>query len=156
MGGAGRHQAYLAVNAPAQVPALRRLLGVIAAHGNDVRTKAQVRREFIHEADVAVRPAPQMVPVDPDIAVGHHAVEHDEAAFCAIDFCDLERVAVPADPAKKKAAGRTGRIVDGDRTLDRVVMRDRDRAPGAVVKTGLLSALRIAFRKTPAVREQFD
>jgi len=95
VGSTGRHQAYLSMDASAQVPAQRHSLA-LSQHGDNVGARAQVRRESIHEADAAFRPASWTVPVDSDIAVDHYAVEHDEAAFCAVDFCDLERVAVSA------------------------------------------------------------
>ena len=49
-------------------------------HRQYILAWAQVRRQFINEAHVAIRPMTEKLPVEIDIAVGHNAVEDDKSA----------------------------------------------------------------------------
>src|ERR1035438_8879810 len=65
-------------------PARCRLGGIVGAHCEHIgglRAELQMARQFVPETHVPVRPLSEMNTVDPDFAVGHHAIELDEDAL---------------------------------------------------------------------------
>jgi hypothetical protein len=125
------------VDAGAGVPAQGRLERVVDAHGEDVgaAVRGQELREVVAEADEAVGPATEELPVDPDLAVHVDAVElHDD--LLPGHGGEREALPVPADPVVEVAARglALGRRVE--RPLDAPVVGQVERAPGGVVEAG--------------------
>ena len=105
---AGGDQPHLAVDPRAGIPARSGLLRVVHAHRNHILARAQVRRQLVDKAHVAVRPVPQQLAIQVDIAVGHHSVEDDErpprGRRLRIRRGNGEALAVPADAGRHKCA----------------------------------------------------
>ena len=72
------NQPYRAIDASALVPARGGLLLRVAADGNHVVrgwSETKMAGQVVIEAHIAVGTVAQMKTVDPDVAIGHHAVE---------------------------------------------------------------------------------
>src|ERR1035437_7120774 len=105
--GIGSDKSDVTINARAGVPARRRLGRSVGANGEDIRlaiAEIEIPGQFVLEADVAERPMAKLEAVDPDIAVGHDAVELDEDAALGIIGGQREMFAIPANAARQKGA----------------------------------------------------
>src|SRR5205807_2186501 len=116
-------------------------LRVVHPHGDDVARPAvaEVRRELVAEGAVAIRPLPEVMPVDPDLAVTVGAVELDEHQPARVPLGYGERLAVPPHPAGQRPAAGAARSHGRPATL--MVRRSRmsaDEAPTAI-STGSFS-----------------
>ena len=74
----GRDQPDVAVDPAARIPA-RGLIRVVQSNRKDVVVSRSYKRSEVHpEGRIAVRPSAGIVPVEPDIQVGHCAVDIEE------------------------------------------------------------------------------
>ena len=148
----GCYQANVAINARPAVPARSRLSGIIGAHGEDIRlvfAEVQMPGQFVAETDVTVGPLAEVEAVDPDVAVGHDAVEVDEDATLGIIRRKYEMLAIPADAGGQKAARAAGGIICIERAFDAPVMGHVQAAPRGVIKVGFLGVRGIGLEKAP-------
>ena len=90
-----------------------------------------------------------MKAVDPDIAIGHDAIEDDVYVAMRVGFGKREILAVPADPIGKVAAALSGWIGLGDWSRDAPVVGNIEGSPSAVVERGLLGTVSIFLKKSP-------
>src|ERR1035437_3467294 len=105
--GIGDNQPNVTIDTRATVPARRRLGRSVGADGEGIRlsiAEIGMPGQFVLEADVAERPMAKLEAVDPDIAVGHDAVELDEDAALGIIGGQREMFAIPANAARQKGA----------------------------------------------------
>src|SRR2546430_1549332 len=128
----------------------------ICADGDHVAlaTVAEVRRELVSEGAVAVRPLPQVVPVDPDLAVAIHAVELDEHEPARIRHGNKEGLAVPAHAARQRPALRAGGILLAEFPLDAPIVRHVQRPPGGVGERRLLCPGHVPEMESPSAIER--
>src|SRR6266446_5706428 len=106
-------------------------------------------RQFIAKADIAIRTLPQVEAINPNVAVGHDAIEVDEDAPARVVSGQREVFAIPADTCRQKTTRASRWILLIEWPLYTPVMRNVQYAPGAVVEIRFLSAWSIAFKKTP-------
>ena len=114
--GVGEEEVDVAVDAGAGIPAGSGLLGVVGADGEEVVAGVEVAGEFVAEGDVAVGAVAEVESVDPDVGVGHDAVEGDEDLLVSGIVREGEVFAVPTDAvgeeggpgASEGCAGRRG------------------------------------------------
>jgi hypothetical protein len=99
----GHDEPDVPVNARAGIPPRRRLGGIICAHAQHVSlvAKIQMAGQVIAKARVAGRALAQMKAIDPDIAVGHHAVEVDENTLAGVLPAKREGLAIPTHPRRQ-------------------------------------------------------
>src|SRR4029077_9590927 len=149
------HQTDVAVDAGARVPARVGLLRVVRPYGDDVarRAVAEPRRQLVRERAVAVRPLPQVMPVDPDFAVAIHPVELDEHEPARVPLGYGERLAVPAHAAGQRSAAGTRGIGIAELPLDAPVVRYIQAAPAGVVERRFLSAGDVTQMESPRAVE---
>jgi hypothetical protein len=148
--GVGRDEADVPVDAGAGVPARGGLPRVVGADGDDVRlAEVQMFGQLVAEADVTVGPFAKMMPVDPHVAVRHHAVELDEDAALRVLCGEVEVLAVPADARGQVAAVLARGVLLVERPLDAPVVRHVETAPGRVVELGPLGARPVALEEAP-------
>ena len=129
---AGDDEADVAIDSGAGVPAGGGLGGVVAADGEGVGgggAEVEVAGEFVAESDVAVGALAEVVAVDPDVAVGHDAVELDEDAAVGVGDGDGEVFAIPADTVGEVGSALSGRVGLGERAFDGPVVGDAEGAP---------------------------
>src|SRR4029077_1467281 len=150
------HQTDVAVDAGARVPARVGLLRVVRPYGDDVarRAVAEPRRQLVRERAVAVRPLPQVMPVDPDFAVAIHPVELDEHEPARVPLGYGERLAVPAHAAGQRSAAGTRGIGIAELPLDAPVVRYIQAAPAGVVERRFLSAGDVTQMESPRAVER--
>ncbi len=152
----GREQAHVAVNAGAGIPAGGGLLRVIGADREQVRpgcAEVQVTGQIVPEGHVAVGPLAEMEAVDPNVAVGHHAIEFDGNTPRGIVCRQGESFAIPADAGREECARAAGGILLVERAFDGPVVRNVEPAPGTVHEIGLLGAGSIGFEEPPVAVE---
>ena len=156
MGLGGGHQADVAIDAGAAVPARVGLHGIVHVHGDDISAGFQVGSQVIGEAGVAVGPGPQLVAVDPDGAVHIDAVEFDGVQLVLVVSGHTEGLAIPAG-TRGEIAHRTaaGGGLDGVE-LDAPVVGQVEAAPGPVVEADGLGAGLLAELEAPARVEVRD
>jgi hypothetical protein len=106
--------------------------------------------EFVAETDVTVGALPERVTVDPDLAVGHHAVKFDEHAARGVIRREGEAFAVPADARREERAGAGRRRLLVERAGDAPIVRHVHDAPRGVGEIGQLRARGVALEETPA------
>src|SRR5438128_652921 len=87
--------------------------------------------------------------VDPDVAVGHNAVEVDEDEPAFVICRQREMFAIPADAGGKKTARAAGWVVLVEWSLDTPIVRHVQLTPGLIIKLRMLSSSRVAFEKEP-------
>ena len=153
--GARAHQADVAVDAAAGVPAPAGLDGIVHAHGDDVvlSGRVQQRGDVKVEGAVAIGASAGQPAVDPDLAVHIDAVElHGHA----LRVRGPEMLAVPADPAGQGSAVDSGRVGPGEFSLDTPVVGEVQAAPGGVVEGGLRLRRVVPEPEQPAEIEVFD
>src|SRR5947208_12118650 len=105
-------------------------------------------RQFIAKADIAIRTLPQVEAINPNVAVGHDAIEVDEDAPSRVVGWQREMFAIPADTCRQETARASRWILLVEWPFNTPVMRNVQHAPGAVIEVWLLSAWSIAFKKT--------
>src|SRR5882724_5945682 len=94
---AGFHEPDMAVDASARIPA-RRGVRVIEADGQDVfRAELEVGRQVHAPRSIAVRPAADVLAVEPDIRVSHGAVNIQIHAAALVGGGHIEMFAIPGD-----------------------------------------------------------
>src|SRR6185312_4690342 len=94
--------------------------------------------KFVTKADVTVGTMAEVKAVDPDIAVGHHAVELHGHAVVGSAGREGEMLSIPADAAGKVSARAAGFVGPGKRAFDAPIVRDVQFAPGGIVELILL------------------
>ena len=150
-----RHQPYMPIEPRAGVSARCRLRRSITADGQQIwRSWLEMLRNIIAEADIDVRSAPEMVAVDPDIAVRHNPVKlnpHPSANGGHPDFPPI-----PSHPRGQPAARSGGgrRLVEFP--LDAPVVRLSDSPPRLGIEARFLRAFRIPLKKSPAFIQRLD
>ena len=92
--------------------------------------------------------------IDPDVAVGHDAVEVDEDALAAIGSGDGEGFAVPADAGGQESSSAASGVPGVERALDAPVVRQVEGAPRRIVEGGGLGAGGVGFEEAPALIER--
>jgi len=100
----GDRHPHMPVNARTGIPAAVRLLGIVHAHGKDIRLAAEVqkRRQVILETEIAERIMAKVLAVDPDIAVAIDTVKLHGDFFTAQRLWRRKSFAIPAMPVGKK------------------------------------------------------
>ena len=91
-----------------------------------------------------------MEAVDPNIAVGHHAVESNIDAPMHIFGGQIKRLAIPRDSGREKAAGRATLILLVNGTGNAPVVRYGDVLPAGIVHRGLFRMSRVTLQKLPS------
>ena len=101
------------------------------------RRRREVRREVEGEADVAVGPAAELVPVQEHRGVRHRPVDLDRVVAAPGRLGHREALAVPghAEEGQRALVGADLRV---ERALDRPVVGQVEDAPAAVVEVGPL------------------
>jgi len=150
-----RHEAHVTIDPRSGVPARVGLLRVVHADGDHVAgaTVVEIRRELVLEGAVAVGPLPQVVPVDPDLAIAVHAVELDEHEPARILRGHEEDLAVPPHAAGQRPTPRTGRVLLAEFPLDAPVVRQVERAPGGVGERRFLCCGNVPEMESPIAIE---
>ena len=126
--------------------------GIVGTDGKHVRlvaAKVEVAGQLVAKADVTIRPLAQVEAVDPDIAVGHDAVEVDEDTPHSISREQREMFSIPADAGGKKATCSTRRVAPVEWSFDTPVVRHVELAPRRIIKVWLFSSSLVAFEKEP-------
>ena len=127
----GFHQPSVAVNPRAGIPAGTPTLG-IETHGNQVfAAESQMRREIHAERRIAVGPGREFVAVDPDLGVGHCAIEIEEHLFAFVLGWEREGLFIPADGFPWQLGGVSPQIL-AERAFDAPVVRQVELAPSGV------------------------
>ena len=86
--------------------------------------------QFVAEAHIPIGPLAQRKPVDPDFAIGHHAIElHEHAARRGIGG-QHKVFAVPAHSAGQKRARSARRSLFVEGAFDAPIVGQADGTPG--------------------------
>src|SRR5690349_17388367 len=99
--------------------------------------------QFVTETHVPIRTFAKLEPINPDIAVGHDAVEVDEDALLRKFSGESEMFAVPANASWKKTTCASGRIFLIKGTFDAPIMWNIEFAPVGVVEHRSLRTRRV-------------
>src|SRR5436853_3809637 len=110
--------------------------------------------QFIAKADIAKRPLPQVEAIDPNVAVGHDAIEVNEDATARVVSRQPEMFAIPADSCRQKTTRTSRWILLVERPFDTPVMWHVELPPCAVIEVWFLSPWSIASKKTPLAIER--
>ena len=95
-----------------------------------------------------------MEAIDPNVAVGHDAIEVDEDAPARVVCGQRETFAIPADTCRQETTRASRRILLVEWPFNTPVMRHVELPPCAVIEVWSLSAWSIAFKKTPIAVER--
>jgi len=98
-------QKYMTVDAASGVPTGGGLHRIVHPHGNHIGfggPEGHFAGQFILKGAVSERPFPQMLSVDPDIAVGHNAFELDKDSLPGFRSGNDQVLAVPSDAGGHK------------------------------------------------------
>ncbi len=87
-------------------------------------SEVDVASQFVVEADGAIRASAEVEAVDPDVAVGHYAVEDNEYMFGSLGWGKAELFAVPSNARWEEASALAGGIGLSDGPSDGPVVRD--------------------------------
>ncbi len=149
--GIGDDNADMAIDARAGVPAGGGLHRIIGADGEDIvgAGSVEVAGEFIAEANVTIGAFAEVEAVDPDIGVGHDAVEVDEDAAVGVGGRKGEMLAIPADARGEECARAAGGGIGVEGAFDGPVMRDGDIFPGGIVESDLFPVGAVRLQKLP-------
>src|SRR5713101_2211875 len=129
----GGDEPDMAIDPRPRVPARVRLLRIVHAHRNDVATAiAEVWGKVVTERAVPVGSLPEVLPVDPHLAVAIDAVEFDEDQLAGIGRRNGERLAIPPHAARQRAAPHARGILFAEFSLDAPVVRHIERAPAGI------------------------
>ena len=125
----GRDQPDVAIDPASRVPPAR-LLEIIDTNGDDVvAIRARPKSDVALNADVAVFVVPNLLSIHPHIRAIEDAIELQQQSLAGELRRKAERLAIPADPDRRKAAGAARGIVRLPRTFDAPVMRHIESAP---------------------------
>ena len=105
--------------------------------------------KFVAEADIAVGTFAEVEAVDPDVAVGHRAVEFDENTAPGVVRRQVEMLAVPADAARQIAAPAMRGVVLVIWTFNAPVMGHVQPVPPGIIEFRFVGARRIGPEKAP-------
>ena len=150
---AGDIEPHVAIDSRAGIPARRMVLGR-EPHSQHILAgaEAKVRSEVEREADIAVRPASQFLPVQPHPRVGHSAIEQHAEIAPAPAFGDGEMLAIPARPVDRQRAGMRV-LLRIERPVDRPIVRQTDGDPPRIVEIRLLGTVGRALQEPPIIVE---
>ena len=109
--------------------------------------------QFIAKADIAIRTPAQVEAIDPNVAVGHDAIEVDEDAPARVVCGQRETFAIPADTCRQETTRASRRILLVEWPFNTPVMRHVELPPRGVIEVRFLSTWGIAFKKTPIAVE---
>jgi hypothetical protein len=90
-----------------------------------------------------------MVPVDPDVAVGHDTVELNDNAPCSPIGWKRKMFAIPADAGGQKSARPAGRIGFVKRPFNAPVVRNIKLLPRGVVNIRSFAAGQVSALESP-------
>ena len=148
-----RHrEPHVAIDAGAGIPARGVGLRLQPDREHVLAIPAQVGRQVQREARVAIRPLANLMPVEPDVSVGHGAVELDGEVVALRLGRQHEVFAVPTRARYRQAAG-VGVVGAVEGPFDRPIVWQRERAPLRVVIVRALGARGFAFEEAPVVVE---
>jgi hypothetical protein len=91
-----------------------------------------------------------MEAVDPNIAVGHHAVESNINVTMRIFGGQVKRLAIPRDSGREKASGWAAWIFLVNGTGNAPIMRHGDVLPAGIVHRGLFRMSLVTLQKLPS------
>jgi hypothetical protein len=81
-------------------------------------------RDVICEADIPVRPLPEVDAVDPDVAVHVHSIELQECLEATNTRRHPERLAIPTDSAGEERELSAAGCILAHRSLDAPIVRE--------------------------------
>src|SRR5437764_13043966 len=110
--------------------------------------------QFIAKADIAIRTPAQVEAIDPDVAVGHDAIEVDEDLTAGVVCGQREMFAIPAYARRQKTTRASRWILLVEWPFNTPVMRHIELPPCAVIEVWFLSVGSIALKKTPIAVER--
>src|SRR6266702_4801765 len=108
-------------------------------------------REFIAEADIAIRPPAQMKAIDPHVAIGHHSIKIYKDATALVTCGKNKMLAIPAHPRRQETTRSAARIVLVKGTFNDPVVWHVESSPLTVIEAGLFGVCGITQTKLPAL-----
>src|SRR5512140_1062402 len=88
-----------------------------------------MRSKVVFETDETIRTLAEMMSVDPDLAIHEDAIELDEHLARLRPLGQTECFPIPRHTARQETARCAARVLRIERTLDREIMRQVQRAP---------------------------
>ena len=144
-------QPSMPVDPRPRIPPAVRLPRVVHLHRNHILAAVvQMRRQFVRKRHKTIRTQPQILPVDPHLAVHINAVELQQHHPAAIRRVHTKSLPIPPHTRGQIRAIPTARFVLIKRSLDAPVIRQIDTAPTRSRESRLLRARGIALREPPA------
>src|SRR5689334_13209904 len=110
-----------------------------------------MRRQIVLERDVAVRTFPEVVIVDPDLAIAIHAIKLDEDLFSLGSERDIEVLAIPTDAAGQRSTTCSSRRLFTELTFNAPVVRQIKLPPLRIIQADVLSTRNFTKMKAPAL-----
>ena len=111
-------------------------------------------RQFVLERDVAVRPFPEIVTVDPNLAIAIDAVKLDKDRLPFRSHGHREGLPIPADAARQRAAASARRSLFTELTFDAPIVRQLKSSPLRIVQTSVRPVGNITELKAPILVER--
>ena len=130
------HQPDISIDAAARIPPGR--VGGIVQTNRDyiIRTECDVGREVQFERSVAVRPAANEVPIEPDRCMGHGAIDIQIELTASFQWRNGEVFSIPTDSPPGKLASLAG-VLLLERTFDAPIVRQIQLSPATIIKVAL-------------------
>lgn len=144
----GEDEPGVAVDAGAGIPARGGLGGGVGADGQQVFSGTERIADVAAETGVAVGPAAYFLPIQPDLAVGHHAVEFQPGELGL--FFEFDGFAIPRHTGRQPTTGAAAGSVLLELTGDAPVVRDIDLLPAGAVEIDGPGTLGGSLMKIPA------
>ena len=110
-----------------------------------------MRRQVVTKAHVTERAFAERHPIDPHLAVLHHAVELDGHVFVLLFRWKHKSLPIPPNAMWQPRTRTAGLIRLRERPFNAPVMRQVKLAPLGIIKARLRCAGRIGFEKFPIV-----
>lgn len=148
MDGMRHDETDVSIDARTGIPAGGGLAGGVRLDGEEVfSTRVELAGDVVTKAEVAAGPVAEQLPIEPDVAVFHHAVEFDPDILALAAGRQGDLLAIPGDAGRKPSTGTGGGGVLVEIPLDAPVVRDVELSPGGGVESVLFGTGSIALEE---------
>src|SRR5262245_22416499 len=95
--------------------------------------------QLVLKADITIRALPQMVAVDPHIAIRHHAIKFDKDSALDIIRGKRKTLVIPPDASRQEASCTARRVLLVEWAFNAPIVGYIELAPGSIIELRIFS-----------------
>src|ERR1035437_5182743 len=148
MNGIRGNEPNVTINACAGVPARSWLARVVSPNDDHVvLSEIQMAGQIVAKTDIAIGTCSKVETVDPNVTVGHYAVEFDREPSVSLCCVDGKMLSIPSNARRQKATRAACRIFRIEWPLNAPIMWNIKLSPRRIVKSRRFCISRVTLEK---------